>query len=72
MKQFRWEIPYQYIVRLEERSEGPATHDLASLAAPGTGEARQPQKNGVGRDAVRSDASGADPLLPLHNPPKPA
>src|SRR5882724_1082431 len=67
-KQFRWEIPYQYIVRLEERSDGPATHDTAhspSLAAPGTGEAREPQKNSVARDAILSDASGADPLRPL-------
>jgi hypothetical protein len=75
MKQFRWEIPYQYIVRLEERSDGPATHDTAhsaSLAAPGTGEAREPQKNGVARDAILSDAKGADPLRPLHNRPKPA
>ena len=75
MKQFRWEIPYQYIVRLEERSDGPATHDhanLQSLAASGAVEARQPQKNGVARGAVSSDANGADPLLPLHNRPKPA
>jgi hypothetical protein len=75
MKQFRWEIPYQYIVRLEERSDGPADQDAAhlpSLAAPGTGEARQPKKNGAARNAVPSDASGADPLVPLHNPPKPA
>src|ERR1700681_97009 len=31
MKQFRWEIPYQYIVRLEERSEPPGN---APLDAP--------------------------------------
>src|ERR1700738_2469113 len=72
MKQFRWEIPYQYIVRLEERSDDPATRDAArvqSPAAPGTMEARQPPKNGVARDTVSTDASGADPLLPLHNRP---
>src|SRR6202035_5917836 len=36
MKQFRWEIPYQYIVRLEERSEPPADPDAghAPLEAP--------------------------------------
>jgi hypothetical protein len=40
MKQFRWEIPYQYIVRLEERSEpladsgsGNAPIDAASKTA---------------------------------------
>jgi hypothetical protein len=75
MKQFRWEIPYQYIVRLEERSDGPAAHDTAhlpSLATLEIGEARLPQKNSVPRDAVPSEASGADPLLPLRNRPKPA
>src|SRR4029077_4372762 len=48
MTQFRWEIPYQYIWRLEERSDGSATQDAAKLhspAAPGTVESRQPQKD---------------------------
>ncbi len=75
MKQFRWEIPYQYIVRLEERSDDSATHDAAKLyspAAPGTVESRQPQKDGVARDAGKSETSPVDPILPLHNRPKPA
>jgi hypothetical protein len=75
MKQFRWEIPYQYIVRLEERSDSPAKHDAAKRhtpAPPGTVESRQPQKDAVAPEAGKSDTSGVDPILPLHNRPKPA
>src|ERR1700681_4541135 len=48
MKQFRWEIPYQYIVRLEERSEEAAASGAAKLSSPtppGVVESRQSQKD---------------------------
>jgi hypothetical protein len=38
-KQFRWEIPYQYIVRLEEVKDPPAG-ELASSAEYGGGKSR--------------------------------
>jgi hypothetical protein len=32
MKQFRWEIPYQYIVRLEEITDPPAAANAGKPA----------------------------------------
>jgi hypothetical protein len=79
-KHFRWEIPYQYLVRIEEAPEsedvsGPATtagsagsHRAAAiLAAPDGSSARA-------RKAAKAAASVSDEgpaMLPL-NPPKPA
>jgi hypothetical protein len=42
MKQFRWEIPYQYIVRLEEVTDPPAARNAgpASTAQYGGGKSR--------------------------------
>ncbi|MGA2430370.1 MAG: hypothetical protein ABSH13_17855 [Candidatus Acidiferrum sp.] len=43
MKQFRWEIPYQYIVRLEEVTDPPVAANagkLASTAESGGGKSR--------------------------------
>jgi hypothetical protein len=75
MKQFRWEIPYQYIVRLEERSDSSSPDDAAKPrppTPPGTVESRQPQKDAAARDVGKSEKSVVDPILPLHNRPKPA
>jgi hypothetical protein len=75
MKQFRWEIPYQYIVRLEERSDPSTPPDAGkqpSSASSGTMESRQPQKEAGARDSPKTDTSGSDPALPLRNRPKPA
>jgi hypothetical protein len=71
MKQFRWEIPYQYIVRLEERSDiatPPLGLRKAAVAAPaGDAEASEPRSA-----AAKADPNRTDPILPLHNRPKPA
>ena len=78
-KHFRWEIPYQYIVRLEEKKEPPAeapgtsSSSLAPTAAPGA------LTSASGADAKVRDSApslnsggGAPAILPLQNPPKTA
>lgn len=67
-KHFRWEIPYQYIVRLHEKTEdsenadaGPAKHSALS----------NERKDQVSR-AAASASAGVPGLLPLPNRPKTA
>jgi hypothetical protein len=68
-RHFRWEIPYQYIVRLEEKAdeegEGPAN---AKASATST----EPKEQ-VPRAAASTSGSGGSPaFLPLPNRPKTA
>jgi hypothetical protein len=70
-KHFRWEIPYQYIVRLEEKpEEKPEGEEGAS------GKAKSPAVSTTSEDrvsrAAASASAGAPALLPLHNRPKTA
>jgi hypothetical protein len=72
-KHFRWEIPYQYIVRLEEKKE-PSTETLAASSgspAPPTAPCAETAKV---RDSASSLSSGdgASVILPLQNRPKTA
>jgi hypothetical protein len=80
-KHFRWEIPYQYIVRLEEKPEPPPTGEVnASSAALGTVQApaatssseKPKTRNSAPADASREGAGGAPTILPLQNRPKTA
>jgi hypothetical protein len=79
-KHFRWEIPYQYIVRIEEKPEpapeaapghgssAPATATAASdAAAPSTGD-----PNAQNQASPASSSGGAPGILPLQNRPKTA
>jgi hypothetical protein len=66
-KHFRWEIPYQYIVRLEERPEGEESDSGKGKASA----LRADQKDQVSR-AATSSSVGTPTLLPLPNRPKPA
>jgi hypothetical protein len=78
-KNFRWEIPYQYIVRLEEAKEPPVAETKSETPIPGT--VNRAMTGGVNPNAVHS-ASASEPLrptgdtpapiLPLGRPPKPA
>jgi hypothetical protein len=78
-KHFRWEIPYQYIVRLEEKKEpsaeapGTSSSALAPAAAPGALTSASGADAKV-RDSATSVSSGggAPAILPLQNPPKTA
>jgi hypothetical protein len=80
-KHFRWEIPYQYIVRLEEKPEpAPPSVDGANSAAPANtpGAEAVPLPAGpktrtkVSSEAPREGAGGASAILPLQNRPKTA
>jgi hypothetical protein len=62
-KHFRWEIPYQYIVRLEEKPEpSEATASGPQVSSPATPSA----------EAAPSASGGAPAILPLQNRPKTA
>src|ERR1700739_973785 len=63
MKQFRWEIPYQYIVRLEERdiATPPLGIRKSGSAASATAEAH----GGSWESTAKGDPSGPGPILPL-------
>ena len=75
-KHFRWEIPYQYLVRIEEVPDSgttagsgstPATSKPASEAAPANKPKDEP------RSAVASASAGGAPgILPLTHRPKTA
>jgi hypothetical protein len=76
-KHFRWEIPYQYIVRLEEKAEpsaepaaksSPATAAGASAEAP----ASSPDAKAQNPASATNSAGGASAILPLQNRPKTA
>jgi hypothetical protein len=77
LKHFRWEIPYQYIVRLEEKPEPPAepSHktSTATAAAPSS-EASSTPADSKAHDSASSSSSlgGAPGILPLQNRPKTA
>ena len=64
-KHFRWEIPYQYIVRLEEVAEAPE-------ASPSTDFARSAAVPARDFSNSARDSAVTGSLLPLPNRPKPA
>jgi hypothetical protein len=74
-RNFRWEIPYQYIVRLEEMKEQPADAADGQTPPPGSriGQktAASPQNEQV-RGTSTAASTSVDPLLPLSRPPKTA
>jgi hypothetical protein len=67
-KHFRWEIPYQYIVRLEEKAEDEEDRG-ARRAKPSAVSAGG--ENQISR-AVAGASAGLPGLLPLPNRPKTA
>ena len=67
-KHFRWEIPYQYIVRLDEKSEEKADEE----SDPVKGKAAALSVGSQEKLSRGASASLDVPsLLPLPNPPKP-
>jgi hypothetical protein len=73
-RHFRWEIPYQYIVRLEEKAEDEEAGDSRSAkpsAIKSESESEPAPKNQVSQTAAGVSGGGAG-LLPLHNRPKTA
>jgi len=79
-KHFRWEIPYQYIIRIEEKPEPaaepaqpPRAGSHASSAAPNAVVPPSPADPKPGGTATSPSASGGAPgILPLQNRPKTA
>ena len=79
LKHFRWEIPYQYIVSLEEKPDAEASFTETQSPSARTVNAGTSQQSSS-RDANRNSSStaarasaGADPAItPLRNRPKPA
>ncbi len=76
-KHFRWEIPYQYIVRLEEKPEltqGSDAAQVSSPAAPTSVEAPVSSADTRAQNQINATPSsgGAPAILPLQNRPKTA
>ncbi len=77
-KHFRWEIPYQYLLRIEEKpdSGASANSDSAPEAPNGTKDSPQPQPSKSSEEprsaAAAASAGGAPGLLPLPHRPKTA
>jgi hypothetical protein len=76
-RNFRWEIPYQYIIRIEELPvTGASNGSPASPAASPASDAAEPDaaKNSSGGNAraAASVSGGAPSLLPLPHRPKTA
>ncbi len=75
-KHFRWEIPYQYLVRIQEKPDSGATINTVSApAAPAP--TPEPATASKSEDAPRSaaaaaSAGGAPGILPLSHRPKTA
>jgi hypothetical protein len=75
-KHFRWEIPYQYLVRIEEKPHSGATVNTASAPAKPTPE-REASVTSESVSEPRSAAAaagagGAPGILPLSHRPKTA
>jgi len=75
-KHFRWEIPYQYLVRIQEKPDsGTSAKGVSTPAAPKAAQeapiaaelANQPKSA-----AAAAAAGGASALLPLSHRPKTA
>jgi hypothetical protein len=69
-RHFRWEIPYQYIVRLEEKLAA----ELETTAGKATGGSRHPGAAPARgpSTAASTDSAGPASMLPLPNRPKTA
>jgi hypothetical protein len=78
-KHFRWEIPYQYIVRIEEKAEpsqdpasAPLSSSLVTAVAPSTGASPSAAESKANNPSASSSSGGASAILPLQNRPKTA
>ncbi len=74
LKHFRWEIPYQYIVRLEEAPEaGVAADNVGTRAVDAASREKPPPAGETPNSSTAASTSGAAPsALPLQNRPKTA
>jgi hypothetical protein len=75
-RHFRWEIPYQYVIRIEEKPNSGASEDQASSAlvhtsAPDPSPIPKADDKSIGAPA-RASEDGAPGLLPLSCRPRTA
>jgi hypothetical protein len=75
-KHFRWEIPYQYLVRIEEKPDSGASADGVSAAAAPKATTESPAAPSSSHEplsaAATASAGGAPGLLPVGRRPKTA
>jgi hypothetical protein len=74
-KHFRWEIPYQYIVRLEEKKEPPPESAPQAATSPvkaGLETQTAPAESRAKESSGALSNGGAPGILPLRNRPKTA
>jgi hypothetical protein len=76
-KHFRWEIPYQCLVRIEEKPDSDATVNASPVAPKRAGVPQVPAAAAVGsreepRSAAAAAAAGAPGIVPLSHSAKTA
>jgi hypothetical protein len=75
-KHFRWEIPYQCLVRIEEKPDSGATASTVSTTAAPASAPEAPAATKSGEEPLRAAASasagGAPGILPVPQRPKTA
>ncbi|HXY23839.1 MAG TPA: hypothetical protein VEI73_04265 [Candidatus Acidoferrum sp.] len=75
-KHFRWEIPYQCLVRIEEKPDSGATVNATSAQAKPAAAAEAPAATEPEQEprsaAASAGAGGASALLPISQRPKTA
>src|SRR5882724_9275494 len=73
-KHFRWEIPYQYLVRIQEKPDSGATINTTSTSPKSTPESEAPvaSKSAEEPRSAAAAAGGAPGILPLSHRPKTA
>ena len=75
LKHFRWEIPYQYIVRLEEAPEAAAAAGNTGAPAAEAASREKPPPGGEAANsssAVANTSGASASVVPLQNRPKTA
>lgn len=74
-KHFRWEIPYQYLVRIEAMPDSGTSVDAGrapAVKASTSQTAPLPESVDEPNDAASAAVVGGSPLNPLNQRPKPA
>jgi len=75
-KHFRWEIPYQYLVRIEEKPDSGASANAPAAAAKPAPAPEAPAESTASDEplkaAARAGAGGAPVILPVSHRPKTA
>jgi hypothetical protein len=75
-KHFRWEIPYQYLIRIEEKPDSGATINTVSTPVKSAPEPEPSVSSSSAEEprsaAAAASAGGAPSILPLSHRPKTA